>query len=82
MSRMQGPAIFLAQFASQEAPFNSLERITRTSTTVCISDIAPDPVHARPHATINSENCHNSSRHALISNAGYAGRIIRLVCPD
>ena len=29
MSRMQGPAIFLAQFASQEAPFNSLESITR-----------------------------------------------------
>ena len=26
---MKGPAIFLAQFASDEAPFNSLRSITR-----------------------------------------------------
>ena len=26
---MQGPAIFLAQFASDEAPFNSLDSITK-----------------------------------------------------
>ena len=29
MSKMKGPAIFLAQFASGEAPFNTLEGITR-----------------------------------------------------
>ena len=28
MSKMKGPAIFLAQFASQEAPFNNLANIT------------------------------------------------------
>ncbi len=29
MSRMKGPAIFLAQFAGQEAPFDTLANITR-----------------------------------------------------
>ena len=29
MSKMKGPAIFLAQFARGEAPFNTLEGITR-----------------------------------------------------
>lgn len=29
MSRMKGPAIFLAQFASHEAPFDTLDNITR-----------------------------------------------------
>ena len=29
MSKMKGPAIFLAQFASQETPFDSLENITQ-----------------------------------------------------
>lgn len=29
MSKMKGPAIFLAQFATPEAPFDTLENITR-----------------------------------------------------
>ena len=29
MSKMKGPAIFLAQFASDEKPFNTLQEITR-----------------------------------------------------